>query len=83
MKEFARALSEVAGKVSELDIKTAYAKYIKSRNWDKLHPVFVDKVLKNPVPSMDKDGYMQFFKSYNKFANNEHNKHLGLSLTRK
>ena len=82
MKEFARALSEVVGTVSTVDIKEAYKKFIKSRNWDKLHPIYKKdcKMLVNPVPTMDKDGYMQFFNAYNKFANDVNNKHLNLSL---
>ena len=78
--EFIKALREVEGNVTKNQDEIAYAKFIKSRNWDKLHPVFEDGVLQNPVPTMDKAGYMQFFKAFNKIANNKNNQHLALSL---
>ena len=80
MNEFIKALREVEGSVTDAQDKIAYAKFIKSRNWDKLHPVYEDDVLQNPVPTMDKAGYMQFFKAYNKFAKDKNNGHLALSL---
>ena len=80
IRDFTDALKEVVGKVSGEEIKIAYFKFLKSRSWDILHPVYEDEVLKNPVYTMDKKGFMRFFKEYNKFANNEHNQHLGLNL---
>ena len=78
MVEFKKALKEVVGSVSDVEVEIAYAKFIKSRNWDINHPVFEDKKLRNPVPSMDKEGYMQFFKNYNKAV--KQYEHLELDL---
>ena len=82
MKDFKQVLKEVVGEVTDDEVKVAYSKFLKSRNWDINHPVFIDGILKNEPCALNKRGFMRFFKSYQKFAKNKNNKHLKLELIR-
>lgn len=61
VKDFYDALKEYKGEFDQQGLENAWDKFIKSRNWDKLHPREGVKVLEHT-----KKDYMEFFKQYQK-----------------
>lgn len=55
-KEFLRTLKEVEGNITLEQAKIAYIKFINSREWDKLHPVYD---MSKPIKKIEKLTFLE------------------------